>query len=128
MMMKKTPPATPTSRTPRASTRPILGFPDRIEDAEIAGWSFDPIDPAAPLAMRVIIDGSIADVLSCDVNRPDVSALNLSSTKFGFEYSIPAKFQDGLRHVLSLAGLVDGLIQGWVLRVDQRTNEKSGGG
>ncbi len=106
--MKKSPPATPTRRAQRAATRPILGFLDRIEDAHIAGWAFDPIDPATPLTMRVMIDGTIADVLTCDVNRPDVSALNLPSTKVGFEYAIPAKYQDGLRHVLSLAG-IDGV-------------------
>ena len=103
--MKKTPPAATPTRSPRPTTRPILGFLDRIEDAEIAGWAFDPIDPATPLAMRVMIDGAIADVLTCDLNRPDVSALNLPSTKVGFEYAIPGKFQDGMRHVLSLAGI-----------------------
>ncbi|HEX7391291.1 MAG TPA: glycosyltransferase, partial [Acidiphilium sp.] len=147
---------------PATDGRRILGFLDRIEDATLAGWAFDPARPDQPLAMRVLIDGQIAEVLACEVNRPDVVALNLPSTRVGFEYAIPRRFQDGLRHVLSFAtldgdaihlpgrggivlpelhfslthrtqidgvldGLVDGKIQGWALRIDERSGTKTGG-
>ncbi|MDD2877847.1 MAG: glycosyltransferase family 2 protein [Acidiphilium sp.] len=90
---------------PAQPGRIVLGFLDRIEDASLAGWAIDPITPDQSLTMRVIVDGQIADVINCDVNRPDTAPLNLPSTRVGFEYVIPLRFQDGLRHVLSFATL-----------------------
>ncbi|MBW4035519.1 MAG: glycosyltransferase [Proteobacteria bacterium] len=90
---------------PARPGRVILGFLDRIEDASLAGWAVDPMATDRALTMRVIVDGQIADVIKCDVNRPDTAPLNLPSTRVGFEYAIPSRFQDGLRHVLSFATL-----------------------
>ncbi len=91
------------TRLTRPPNRTTLGFLDRIEDGLIAGWAMDPLNPKASLVLRVMIDGMVADVITCGLNRPDVGALNLPSTKVGFEYRIPARFQDGLRHVLAFA-------------------------
>ncbi len=149
---------------PRASTAgpTILGFLDRIEEASLAGWAVDPGDMSRPLSLRVMIDGQIADVITCDLDRPDLHQLHLPNTRVGFHFAIPYLYQDGLRHVLSLAtmdgqkvtlparagfalpelhfcltrrvhvegvldGLVDGVVQGWALRVDERAGLKSGG-
>ncbi|MCW8306644.1 glycosyltransferase family 2 protein [Acidiphilium sp. PA] len=90
---------------PARPGRVILGFLDRIEDAALAGWAVDPMAADQALTMRVLVDGQIADVIKCDVNRPDTGPLNLPSTRVGFEYAIPSRFQDGLRHVLSFATL-----------------------
>ncbi|MBW4037178.1 MAG: glycosyltransferase [Proteobacteria bacterium] len=90
---------------PARPGRVILGFLDRIEDAALAGWAVDPMAVDRALTMRVMVDGQIADVIKCDVNRPDTAPLNLPSTRVGFEYAIPSRFQDGLRHVLSFATL-----------------------
>jgi GT2 family glycosyltransferase len=90
-------------RLPRPPNRTTLGFLDRIEEAAIAGWALDPLNPKSPLVMRVMIDGIVADVITCDISRPDVGPLNLPSTRVGFEYRIPSRFQDGLRHVLAFA-------------------------
>jgi len=97
-----------SARAQPAPVRPgrvILGYIDRIEDASLMGWAVDPLTPDRALTMRVMIDGQIADVIVCDVNRPDTAPLNLPSTRMGFEYAIPLRFQDGLRHVLSFATL-----------------------
>jgi GT2 family glycosyltransferase len=91
------------TRLSRPPNRTTLGFLDRIEEGLVAGWALDPLNPHTALVMRVLIDGIVADVITCGLNRPDVGALNLPSTKVGFEYRIPARFQDGLRHVLSFA-------------------------
>ena len=98
---------------PRAAPAPtmpastILGFLDRIEDATLAGWAVDTADIDRPLALRVLIDGQVADVIQCDLDRPDLRRLSLPNTKVGFQFAIPAMHQDGLRHVLTLA-TVDG--------------------
>jgi hypothetical protein len=89
----------------RAPSRTILGFLDKIDDAAVAGWALDPINPRTPLSMRVMIDGVVAEVITCDIERPDVGALNLPSSRVGFEFRIPARFQDGLRHVLGFASI-----------------------
>jgi GT2 family glycosyltransferase len=91
------------TRLPRPANRTTLGFLDRIEEGLVAGWALDPLNPQAALVMRVLIDGQVADVITCDRNRADVAALHLPSTKVGFEYRIPARFQDGLRHVLAFS-------------------------
>lgn len=147
---------------PSARTQTILGFLDRIEEAVLAGWAVDPSRVETPLAMRVMIDGHVADVIHCDIDRPDLHLLSLPRTRVGFEYAIPPRFQDGLRHVLTLStlggepvqlpsrggfalpelhfcltrrvriegvldGLVDGVVQGWALQIDERTGVKAGG-
>ncbi len=81
----------------------ILGFLDRIEEASLAGWAVDPADMSRPLSLRVMIDGQIADVITCDLDRPDLHRLHLPNTRVGFHFAIPYIHQDGLRHVLSLA-------------------------
>lgn len=90
---------------PARPGRVILGFLDRIEDAALAGWAVDPMMPDRSLTMRVMVDGQIAAVITCDINRPDTAPLNMPSTRVGFEYAIPLRFQDGLRHVLAFATL-----------------------
>lgn len=145
-----------------AAGQMILGFLDRIDEAMLAGWAVDPSNVDRPLTMRVMIDGHVADVIQCELDRPDLHLLSLTSTRVGFEYAIPARYQDGLRHVLTLStlhgepvhlpgrgglvlpelhfcltrrvriesvldGLVDGVIQGWVLQIDERTGAKTGG-
>jgi hypothetical protein len=109
--MAKQPDTNGVDRTKRSDLplvrpgRVILGYLDRIEDASLVGWAVDSLVPDRTLTMRVLIDGQIADVISCDVNRPDTAPLNLPTTRVGFDYMIPLRFQDGLRHVLSFATL-----------------------
>lgn len=109
--MAKRPDTNGVDRTKRSDLplvrpgRVILGYLDRIEDASLVGWAVDSLVPDRTLTMRVLIDGQIAEVISCDVNRPDTAPLNLPTTRVGFDYMIPLRFQDGLRHVLSFATL-----------------------
>ena len=100
--MPKRPSAASRTKTPRSKPT-IIGFLDRIEDATLAGWAFDPTDPNRPLTMQVRIDGTVIDMITCDGNRPDVAAFNLPTVQLGFEYRIPGRFQDGMRHVVSFA-------------------------
>ena len=139
-----------------------FGFLDRIDEAGVGGWAVDFAKPGAGFRMRVLIDDVIVDVINCDLQRDDAELSRLPTRRIGFYYNIPARYRDGLRHVLRFAtvdgermvmssrsgnamgelhfclvnpvrtegvldGLVDGLIQGWALNIDDRARTKLGG-
>jgi len=81
----------------------IAGFMDRIDEAGCGGWVVDFAAPAAPMRLRVLIDGMIVEVISCDLKRDDVAALKLPTDRIGFYYNIPQRFWNGLRHGLRFA-------------------------
>jgi GT2 family glycosyltransferase len=89
----------------------ILGGLDHIEHGVIRGWAVNRLDPRTPLAMRVTIDGNLIGVLACDLPRQDLGHLHLPSTAVGFDYQVPARFRDGLRHRLAFSTLAAAPIQ-----------------
>jgi GT2 family glycosyltransferase len=140
----------------------IRGFLDPVHDTLISGWAVDIAAPSAPLQMRVMIDGAVIDVVICGSPRADAASYNLPSNRVGFQFNIPPRFVDGVRHVLQFAtmtgdcltlfsgegrpmpelhfclasksrveavldGVVDGLIQGWALSIDEGGKRKTGG-
>ncbi|GAN81363.1 glycosyltransferase family 2 protein [Acidocella aminolytica] len=142
--------------------RKLLCFLDQSGGEEIGGWAMDFDSPAESLKMRVVIDGVIEEVMTCDLHREDSRLMNLENSRIGFRYRIPDRYKDGMRHALRFAtldgalvpigsrsgmaleeynfvlekparlmavvdGMVDGLIQGWVLRVDDEAGTKLGG-
>lgn len=142
--------------------RKLLCFIDHVGGMELSGWAVDFAAPAKSLKMRVVIDGTIEDVIVCDAPRADSALVNQMNANIGFSYVIPERFKDGMRHVLCFAtldgavvpmssrgggaaqeynfvlqkparllslvdGIVDGLVQGWVLRVDDKAKTRLGG-
>lgn len=142
--------------------RKLLCFLDHLGGAELSGWAVDFANPQASLAVRVVIDGVIEDVIICDVPRADSALVNPAMSHIGFCYKIPERFKDGMRHALRFAtldgalvpissregqaaeeysfvlqkpmrvislvdGMVDGLVQGWVLRVNDNEGTRLGG-
>jgi len=83
----------------------LLAFLDRMDGAAIEGWALDREAPRERLKLRVMIDGVIVDVVTCNLLREDVAPLKLPTNRVGFCYVIPISFQDGGRHVLSFASL-----------------------
>lgn len=106
--MTQPPPVQPPVAPPQARQSKILGFLDRLDEDRIQGWAVDAADPLVPLRLRVIIDDLIADILTCDLPRPDVAAVNLPSSNVGFSYEIPGRYLDGSRHVLKFS-TIDGM-------------------
>lgn len=105
---------TPKLQTAKLQTtqgRLILGFLDRIEGDVIAGWAIDRLNPLTPLSMRVRIDGIMVDLIACNTRRPDLDPLNLPTNAVGFDYRIPLRYHDGLRHVLTFLTLEGGPVQ-----------------
>ena len=146
---------------PVVSARQVLGFLDRIDEAGFGGWVVDFSSPGTA-SMRILIDDVIADVINCDLHRDDAALLKLPTRRIGFYYNIPARYQDGLRHVVKLGtldgapimmssrsgealaelhfclakpirvegaldGMINGLIQGWALNIDDNARTKLGG-
>ncbi len=102
----------PRSRLSQISRNPvfapsslILGQLETIETHRIKGWAIDRLDPQTPLKLRVAIDNRLETVLDCNIERADLAHLHLPARKIGFEYLIPPRFHDGVRHVLSMATL-----------------------
>ncbi|WP_298284631.1 glycosyltransferase, partial [Acidocella sp.] len=91
-----------------ADPRGRLCFIDRIDEAGVGGWAVDFDALAASLKLRVMVDGVIEDVLTCDLHREDARLINLHNDRIGFYYNIPDRYRDGSRHVLSFAALDGG--------------------
>src|SRR5580698_6606480 len=83
-----------------AAESKVLGFLDRIDQAGVGGWVVDFANPTVSLRMRILIDDVIVDVIHCDLHRDDAGLLKLPMSRIGFYYNIPARYHDGLRHVL----------------------------
>jgi GT2 family glycosyltransferase len=83
----------------------VFAFLDRMDGATIEGWASDPAAPREKVKLRVLIDGVIVDVLTCDARRGDAADGRPASKQAGFYYVIPQRYQDGGRHVLMFASL-----------------------
>jgi GT2 family glycosyltransferase len=81
----------------------IRGFVDQVETAAISGWAVDVASPSVPLSLRVLINGTIVDTVTCGLHRKDAASYNLPSDRVGFYFKIPPHFIDGVRHVLKFA-------------------------
>jgi GT2 family glycosyltransferase len=93
-------------RRDMGSSKPgVVGFLDRIDEAGLGGWAVDFARPAAGLQIRVLIDDVLVELVRCDLQRDDAKLLNLQVSRIGFYYNIPARYHDGLRHVLRFATL-----------------------
>ena len=92
---------------PVVSARQVLGFLDRIDEAGFGGWVVDFSSPGKSLRIRILIDDVIVDVVNCDLHRDDAALLKLATRRIGFYYNIPARYHDGLRHVVKF-GTLDG--------------------
>jgi GT2 family glycosyltransferase/antitoxin (DNA-binding transcriptional repressor) of toxin-antitoxin stability system len=88
-----------------ADPRGRLCFIDRIDEAGVGGWAVDFDALTASLKLRVLVDGVIEDVITCDLHREDARLINLHNDRIGFYYNIPDRYRDGLRHLLTFATL-----------------------
>ncbi len=94
-----------------AQAQLVIGALEHIDGGIIRGWAFDRLDPRRPLVMRVTIDGNLAGLIDCDLPRGDLDHLHLPGKAVGFEFHVPARLRDGLRHVLAFSTLAAEPIQ-----------------
>ena len=95
----------------------VYGRLERIGNDGIRGWALDRLDPRTPLKLRVCIDGRPEAVIDCAIERPDLAHLHLPASAIGFEFTMPRRFQDGIRHVLTFSTL-----DGTVVRLPDSAN------
>ncbi len=79
---------------------PIIGLLEHMEGDHLEGWVYNPATPQDPVTLRVVIDGSITDVITCNLPRTEATAPKIPSRHAGFSYFIPERYQNGGRHVL----------------------------
>jgi GT2 family glycosyltransferase len=99
------------SKAQPAQGQLILGALDCIDNGIIQGWAINRLDPRKPLTMRVTIDGNLIELIDCDLPRTDLDHLHLPGKSVGFDYQVPARFRDGLRHRLAFSTLAAEPIQ-----------------
>jgi GT2 family glycosyltransferase len=83
----------------------ILSFLNRLNDTAVEGWAVDMADPLVPLRLRVLIDESLVDVMTCDRTWAGTLPGNVPRAEVGFSYQIPLRYQDGGRHVLRFTAI-----------------------
>jgi GT2 family glycosyltransferase len=89
----------------------ILGALEHIDNGVIRGWAINRLDPLKSLTMRITIDGNLIEVIDCDLPRTDLEHLHLPGREVGFNYQVPVRFRDGLRHRLAFSTLTAEPIQ-----------------
>ena len=92
-------------KQPSEPVQLILGTLEHIDGGTIRGWAIDRLDPRTRLTMRITIDAQLTGVMHCDLRRDDLRHLHLPSLDVGFDFSVPMRFRDGLRHVLAFSTL-----------------------
>nr|WP_249196776.1 glycosyltransferase family 2 protein [Gluconobacter cerinus] len=81
---------------------PFTGHLDQFENGKARGWAVDSRGQGLVL-LHVLIDQQEVMQIVCDQERQDVqAALQLPTSKVGFEFSVPEKFIDGKRHEFSI--------------------------
>jgi O-antigen biosynthesis protein len=90
---------------PSGTCGKVLAFLDRMDATGCGGWAVDFARPERSLCKRVLIDDVTVDVICCDLHREDAGLLKLQTHRIGFDYNIPPRYHDGLRHVVKFATL-----------------------
>ena len=66
----------------------LRGNVDNIDARGVAGWAFDPADPAGAVEILIIVDSTIVDRVVCDRLREDLrDAGHFGDGRHGFSYS-----------------------------------------
>lgn len=98
---------------------PPEGWIDEAGCEGVAGWAADPVDLGVSLQVDVAFDGTTGEpdrVLQtwADLHRQDLCDL-LGSCEHGFELQLPARYHDGLSHMVQ-ATIYDGAGQAIALQ------------
>lgn len=92
-----------TDRTLSHAARPeILCVLDHLRGGHASGWAFDRNAPTAPLGFLALVDGTVIAHVACEMARPDLGPAGYPEHS-GFSFAIPARFCDGMPHVLAFA-------------------------
>jgi hypothetical protein len=88
-----------------------LGNLDEINDAGlIRGWSFDPDSTSSINQVKIYIDGpagtgTLVSTQLANVDRPDIRATYGITGNHGFEFPVPAAYQDNASHTVYVYGI-----------------------
>jgi tetratricopeptide (TPR) repeat protein len=88
----------------------LIGHIDRCQGTAIIGWATvaDHVDQR--LELDLLIDGEPVLRAVADLYRPDVEASGIGDGRFGFEFDVPPKYYDGVRHAIAVRDVVTGLV------------------
>lgn len=78
-----------------------VGHLDHISSGTLAGWAINFADPAAPVSLRLLVDGIVRKHFRPNVLRPDLQeplALPDTAALWGFHLTPPADLFDGREH------------------------------
>ncbi|MEZ6120531.1 MAG: hypothetical protein R3C28_28695 [Pirellulaceae bacterium] len=79
------------------------GYFDAInDDYVVAGWAFDVDTPSESATVQIAIDGIVVANVVTDIHRADVNQAYGTSGNHGFNWQIPERFFDGLRHEVEI--------------------------
>jgi hypothetical protein len=84
---------------PLATTRGTLaGHVERLEQDVLEGWVMDPLDPATPVQLEVLVAGRVVATVPANRYRPDLDRAGLAGGRCGFAVALPAS-ADGIARV-----------------------------
>ncbi len=70
--------------SPMALAARLLGRVEEISHERISGWAWNTADPAAPVRLRLEIDGAAAATVVANRHRADLEAANIGAGRHGF--------------------------------------------
>jgi GT2 family glycosyltransferase len=104
------------TRAPRPRPRPrpaaqssvILGCLDPVQENGVyGGWACDRATSDVPVTLDIFIDSVFHSSVLCDVERVDLVAAGLPTSKAGFTVEVPPRYFDGQPHVLEVRSQQD---------------------
>lgn len=92
------PAATPTSQVANSPASTYYGAIDYRDCEVVKGWVFNTANPTEDINVALYVDDKLIETVPAKTLRPDVKARNHGTGKYGYSFTIPSKFKDGVPH------------------------------
>ena len=90
--------ATPTSQAANSPASTYYGAIDYRDCEVVKGWVFNRANHTEDIKVALYIDDELIDTVPAKTLRPDVKAQNHGTGQYGYSFTIPSKFKDGVPH------------------------------
>ena len=86
----------------------LTGHIDQADRFSLTGWAMDPARPDEPVALELVLDGTVVGSFAADRHRPDLEQAGLGDGRHAFQVQIPGGLSQHAERVLELRRAGDG--------------------
>jgi glycosyltransferase involved in cell wall biosynthesis len=93
----------------RSGPAMLQGHLDRADREVISGWARDGGHPDHPVALKIVIDGTLAGQVTAYRFRQDVAAAGYGTGRHGFQFATPPDLSRDCPHMIAVVSEADGV-------------------